>query len=274
MILEKTVKLIKQFYKIHEIVPPKITKVVVGLGYTGVEVSANSLEPVLGLASTLPSIVNITDCTKIEFAGSLTNRTLLELLNWSYELPSIKKIVGIAALNGASQHLLRVKTAYTTLKGDLIDQLKIKRDTKITVIGLMKPLVRKLSKYTKSITLVEDVISISPEFNQFNFKNNIEQLDDEDLFTDILFCTGTALINNTIDKILELFRNKARNIILIGPSASMIPDVLFDNGVKIVGGMEILDSEATLRVLQEGGGTKLFKQYGKKYNLIKSTLLP
>ncbi|MHA1992378.1 MAG: Rossmann-like domain-containing protein [Candidatus Hodarchaeales archaeon] len=37
----------------------------------------------------------------------------------------------------------------------------------------------------------------------------------------------------------------------------------------MVGGMEIVDSEATLRVLQEGGGTKLFKQYGKKYNLIK-----
>ena len=72
-----------------------------------------------------------------------------------------------------------------------------------------------------------------------------------------------------MEKILELFRNKARKIILIGPSASMIPDVLFENGVNIVGGMEIIDSEAILRVLQEGGGTKLFKQYGKKYNLIK-----
>ena len=49
----------------------------------------------------------------------------------------------------------------------------------------------------------------------------------------------------------------------------MIPDILFEKGVDIVGGMEIVDSEATLRVLQEGGGTKLFKRYGKKYNLIK-----
>jgi uncharacterized protein (DUF4213/DUF364 family) len=49
----------------------------------------------------------------------------------------------------------------------------------------------------------------------------------------------------------------------------MIPDILFDNAVDIVGGMEIFDSKATLQVLQEGGGTKIFKQYGKKYNLIK-----
>ena len=155
------------------------------------------------------------------------------------------------------------------MKGDLINQLKIKKDTSITVIGLMKPLIRKLSKNTKIITLIEDIIPISPEFNQFRIKKYIEELDPQDLFPDILICTGTVLINNTIEKILNLFRKKARKIILIGPSASMIPDILFEKGVDIVGGMEIVDSEATLRVLQEGGGTKLFKQYGKKYNLIK-----
>ncbi|MFW9875435.1 MAG: Rossmann-like domain-containing protein [Candidatus Thorarchaeota archaeon] len=37
----------------------------------------------------------------------------------------------------------------------------------------------------------------------------------------------------------------------------------------MVGGMEIIDSKATLRILQEGGGTKIFKKFGKKYNLIK-----
>ena len=98
---------------------------------------------------------------------------------------------------------------------------------------------------------------------------NIEKLKDEELYTDILICTGTALINNTIELILEKFKNRARKIILIGPTASMIPDILFDYGVDIVAGMKILNSDATIRVLQEGGGTKLFRKYGKKYNLIK-----
>ena len=133
----------------------------------------------------------------------------------------------------------------------------------------MKPLIRKIGKVTKSITLVEDSIPISAEFTEFKFRNQIEQLRSKEFSTDILICTGTALINNTFEKILDIFRNKARKIILIGPSASMIPDILFEKGVDIVGGMEIVDSEATLRVLQEGGGTKLFKRYGKKYNLIK-----
>ena len=95
MILEKTIKLIKQIYQESEIVPPKLTKVVVGLGYTGVEISTPALKPILGLASTLSSIIKATDCSKIEFAGNITTRNLSELLNWAYEPPSLKKIIGI-----------------------------------------------------------------------------------------------------------------------------------------------------------------------------------
>jgi uncharacterized protein (DUF4213/DUF364 family) len=66
-----------------------------------------------------------------------------------------------------------------------------------------------------------------------------------------------------------VFRKQAKYIVLIGPTISFLPDILFDKGVDIVGGMNIIDSESTIRALQEGGGTKIFKQYGKKYNFIK-----
>ncbi|MFX0106420.1 MAG: Rossmann-like domain-containing protein [Candidatus Hodarchaeota archaeon] len=269
MILEKTVELIKQIYKIRKNVPPKATKVVIGLGYTGVEVTAYAYEPFLGLASTLQSIINRTDCSKINFAGNLTNQSISELLSWSLELPSLKKIIGIATLNGVSQHLLRINNPYTQLEKDLLEYLEISEDTTVTFIGLIKPLIKSINRVTQLITIVEESIPISPEFNNLNFKQNIDQLKNEETFTDILFCTGTTLINNTLESILEKFKRKARKIILLGPTASMIPDILFDYGVDIVGGMEFFDSEATLKILQEGGGTKLFKKYGKKYNLMK-----
>ncbi|MFX0082516.1 MAG: Rossmann-like domain-containing protein [Candidatus Hodarchaeota archaeon] len=269
MILEKTVRLIKQIYEDHNIVPPKISNVVIGLGYTGVEVSNSGQKSVLGLASTLPSIINSADCSKINFAGNLTNKKLLELLEWSYLAPSLKKIIGIATINAASQHILRIYNPYSKMIGDPLNYLEIYQDTSITIIGLMKPLIRKLIKNTSSITLVEDTISFPEEFSEFNFRRNIVELENEEISTDILFCTGTSLINNTLEKILNLFRNKARKIIVMGPSVGLLPDVLFDCGVDIVGGMEITDSEATLKILQEGGGTQLFKKFGKKYNLIK-----
>jgi len=269
MILEKTVELVKQIYRIHKIVPPIATKVVIGLGYTGVEVTGYAYEPFLGLASTLPKIINSIDCTKIDFAGNLTNMKLSELLNWSTNPPSIKKIIGIAALNGVSQHIFRIMNPYNKLKKDLTEYFEIENDTSIIFIGLIKPLVRKISRLTKKLTIIEETPIISPEFNDFNLKRNINQLKDEDLYIDILFCTGTTLINNTLESILEMFKRKARKIVLIGPTASMIPDILFDHGIDIVGGMEIFDSNATIKVLQEGGGTKYFKKYGRKYNLVR-----
>jgi hypothetical protein len=33
--------------------------------------------------------------------------------------------------------------------------------------------------------------------------------------------------------------------------------------------MKILKSEATIKVVQDGGGTDIFKKYGLTYNLIK-----
>ena len=116
MILEKSVELIKQIYKIHKIVPPKVTKVVIGLGYTGVEVSAYAYEPFLGLASTLQSIIRKTDCSKIEFAGELTNFPLDKFLNWSFAAPSLEKIIGIATLNSVSQHILQIMNPYKTAR--------------------------------------------------------------------------------------------------------------------------------------------------------------
>ncbi len=269
MILEKTVNLIKRIYKIHKIIPPKITKVVVGLGYTGVEVSAYAYKPFLGLASTLQRIIQNTDCSKINFAGQLTNLPLNDVLNWSFEAPTLKKIIGIATLNGVSQHILRIINPYKKYNGDLLKILHINEDTKITFIGSIKPIIRKMNNITKLITIVEDTLSIPSEFKNFNLRRNINELENKDLNIDILICTGTALINNTLESILEKFKRQAQKIILIGPTASMIPDILFDYGIDIVGGMYIFDSEATLKVLQEGGGTKLFKNYGKKYNLIK-----
>ena len=269
MILEKTVSVIKQIYKIHRIIPPKITKVVVGLGYTCVEVSAYAYEPFLGLASTLPSVISKTNCSKINFAGELTNYSVSEILSWSYEAPSLKKIIGIAALNGVSQHVLKIINPYQKIESNLIDFFKINEKTTITFIGFIKPLIKEFSKISKLITIIEDSILISPEFKSFKFRHDINQIEDDEFFTDVLFCTGTTLINNTLEPILKKFKRKAQNIILIGPTASMIPDILFDYGVDIVSGMEIFDSNATIKVVQEGGGTKIFKKYGKKYNLIK-----
>jgi len=270
MILEKTLELLSQIYRYHKILLPKVSRVIVGLGYTGVELATYAYEPFLGVAQTLPSVIHDTDCSKINFAGKLTELSFTELITWSLEPLSLKKTIGIAALNAASQHILAVKNPYVELKEELIDYLNINEKTRINFIGFIGPMVKKINKITKNITIVDDNPITKTLSNEFNIKSNIDQLNEQEYNVDILFCTGTSILNGTFENIISIFKKNANHIVIVGPTISFIPDILFDYGVDIVGGMKILNSEATLKILQEGGGTRTFKKYGRKYHFIKS----
>ena len=269
MILENTVKLVLDIYKYHKILPPKVSKIILGLGYTGVELISYAYDPFLGLAATLPTIIQSRNCTKIDFAGNLTNKSFKELMSWSYQPPSLEKIIGIATLNAASQHILAVKNPYKEIEEDLLDFLKITKDTRIIFIGFMKPMIRNILSITKFVKIIDNNPVIKRTYQDISILNDIDDLKESELAIDILFCTGTSLINNTIERILSVFRKQAKYVVLIGPTISFLPDILFDKGVDIVGGLNIIDSESTIKVLQEGGGTRIFKRYGKKYNFIK-----
>lgn len=269
MILEKTIELVKQIYRYHKIVAPEITEVVIGLGYTGVEVAAYCYEPFLGVAQTLPNIIDNTNCSKIDFSGTLRERNITQLLGWSIGPPSLKKIIGIATLNAVSQHIFEIQNPYNEITEDIMSYLNINHNSSIMFIGFIEPMIKKASKITSFLTIVDDNPYIRQLSKRFSIKKDIRDLKENDLSVDVLFCTGSSLINNSLENILALFKKKASYIVLIGPTVSFIPDILFDSGVDIVGGFKIIDSKNSLKVLQEGGGMKDFKHYGRKFNFIK-----
>lgn len=263
MILEKTINLIFQIYRYHKILLPKVNRIVVGSKYTGVEILPFAYAPIVGLAYTFP------DTTTIENFQLLKEDSLIKLLKWSFEGPGLKKTIGIATLNAVSQHILQINNPYKKIKGDILDHLKINKEMSVTFIGSIKPMIKRISQITQNITIIEKIGEKVNEFKDFTLRSDINQLKLEQLSIDLLFCTGSSMINDTLEDILNLFRYKARKIVVIGPTASMIPDILFDSGVDIVGGMKIIDPSAVLKIIEEGRGTKAFKKYGKKYNLIK-----
>lgn len=69
---------------------------------------------------------------------------------------------------------------------------------------------------------------------------------------DVLIITGVTLVNHTLEGILEQAKTEAE-IALIGPTASMLPDPLFDRGVRLVGGVWVKQPDELLDVLAAGG---------------------
>ncbi len=77
---------------------------------------------------------------------------------------------------------------------------------------------------------------------------------------DYVFITGTAFINKTMPRLLELSRNA--KIILVGPSVPIAP-ILFNYGVAAMAGMVIINEKICWQAIREGGKTKAFKQGGQ-----------
>jgi uncharacterized protein (DUF4213/DUF364 family) len=73
-----------------------------------------------------------------------------------------------------------------------------------------------------------------------------------------LIITGSAIANGTIERLLQLPRN-AGQVAVVGPSASIIPDVLFMRRVSLIGGVIARDPDKAMQIVAEGGGTPKLK---------------
>ena len=73
-----------------------------------------------------------------------------------------------------------------------------------------------------------------------------------------LFFTGVTILKDTLPELLTLAKPGAE-ILVTGPTASMLPDALFEAGITMTGGILVTDADAALDILSEGGsGYHLF----------------
>lgn len=82
---------------------------------------------------------------------------------------------------------------------------------------------------------------------------------------DFVFITGSAFVNKTMPRLLELSRNA--HTVVIGPSTTM-SDVLFDYGADEVSGLMITDPAAAMHTAVFNGHRSIFK-CGSKLRLLK-----
>ena len=76
-------------------------------------------------------------------------------------------------MNAVSQHLFQIANdndwgnPYIRIKENLVDFLKIEKNTTVTFIGFVKPMIQKISRITQNILIIEDNPSISKSINNF-----------------------------------------------------------------------------------------------------------
>ncbi len=166
----------------------------------------------------------------------------------------IKAAVAIATLNALSAFCRErgLTDDYPVqIDRDAVDAVRMPAGSSVAVIGAFVPVLRKLKARGGRWWVIEQDPQTLKDDEMHHFvpaKRSEETIAE----ADVLIVTGVTLINHTLEGILAAARPDAE-IAVIGPTASMLPDVLFERGVRVVGGVWVKKADAVLDVLAAGG---------------------
>ena len=225
-----------------------VADVRIGLGYTGALLDNGRC----GLAYTFRQDTGPGCCVLTE-AGSLSGKPATELAEGAHARNLIVAAVGLATLNALAPPA-------PESAGDILDILSVGPADAVGMVGFFGPLVEPLKRMAKTLHIIEQREDLGPRV--------LPQGSSPHVLPDcqVVIITGTALLNRTLDGILDSCRG-AREIAILGPSTPLLPEVFAARGVTLLSGIEVIDSRRALRVISEGGGTRQLLDAIRKVSL-------
>lgn len=222
----------------------RIKDVRIGLAYTGVLLSTGHA----GVAYT--PIHELAGCSVLNYAGQIADKPALKILNFALSPRILESVVGVATANALSQMAFQAKPErYVSSDVDVLDLIK-PRD-RVSMVGYFGPLVPKILRKTRDIYVLERRSIIDDRVKIISSAEASLVLPS----SDVILISGSTLVNKTVNQIMRL-KGSAREVVLLGPTASVVPQPFFEKGVTVVMGVKITDVKKMLRVISEAGGTK------------------
>lgn len=180
-------------------------------------------------------------------ANGLAGSDALALARWWRDGDGVERTLGYAAVTALSRRLLDEAGLAPPAAADSIGGLDPRPGEHVGMVGFFPPLVKAITAAGARLTVVElraDLAGSHPGFEVTLDPAALRQCDK-------VLSTSTVLLNDTLDAILG-HCVRAREIVLIGPGAGLLPDALFARGVTGIGGSWIGDPDAFLAALAHG----------------------
>ena len=152
-----------------------------------------------------------------------------------------QRSLGMAAINAISQFVFKQSGYHLPSMDKTVSQLALKKGDHVGMVGYFPPLVKQMRDNGTRLTVLERDPFWLQEADEV-----IVTLDPEHLSEcNKVVCTGTVLVNQTVDSVLQHCRG-ARQILIVGPTVGCLPDPLFDRGLTMLGGNRVVDLEKFL----------------------------
>jgi uncharacterized protein (DUF4213/DUF364 family) len=241
----------------------KVERTVIGLFFSGVKLSSGDGGICFTPVKEIPEAVCCPSSARaIPGSGKLNDRPVGYYLEEMERNAPLKKALGIAVLNALSAACWRkmVPQGYGFEFGvDPLDNAEIPDDAYVVVVGALVPYIKMLKTRGQPFCILEKDTRTLKE-DEMQYYSPPEEANERIANADWLIITGTTLINDTLEDILGHARSGAE-IIMVGPTASMLPDAFFRRGVKTIGGISVIEPDKLLDTLIEAGSGYHF--YGK-----------
>lgn len=245
-----------------------IERVVIGIFFTGVKLSNG----VGGLCFTpikeIPEAVCCPSSLRaLPWSGKFRGRPVRVFLEALFDKSPMKRSIGIAVINALSATCWEQEppTDYSLERGhDALETVDIPDEGDVVVIGALVPILQRLKKRNKPYSVIEmDPRTLKPD--EMPFWVPVERTSEVVKKADLLVITGTSLLFHSLEPILAAVKPGAQ-IVIVGPTASMLPKAFFRRGVAVLGGDLVTRSDDLLDILSEGGSGYHF--FGKSADRI------
>jgi uncharacterized protein (DUF4213/DUF364 family) len=232
-----------------------IDRVVIGLFFSGAKLSNGSAGVSYTPVKDIPQAVCCpSSAGRIFDPLKVKGMQAAEVLTALTSKEPIKAAIAIATLNALSAICWErgLTDNYSIqMNIDAVDAVRMPAERSVAVIGAFVPILRKLKTRGGRWWVIEqDPQTLkSDEMDHFI---PADQFEKTVALADVLIVTGVTLVNHTLEPILNAARPDAE-IAVIGPTASMLPEALFERGVRVVGGVWVKKPGELLDVLAAGG---------------------
>ena len=250
-----------------------IERAVFGLFYSGVKLSSGHGGLCFTPVKEIPEAVCCPSSAKaMPLSGKLARRSARDYLDDVSSDNVLKRTLGIATMNALSAFLweedgtqLSNDTQYSIKTNvDAFDVFPIKVQSPTLVVGALVPMLRRLKEMNAPYFIAElDKHTLKDE----EIEHFIPANKSAEVIPDAgqLVITGTTVINGTLDELVAAAQPNTE-ILVTGPTVSMLPDVYFGAGITMIGGTIVTDADGTLDLLAEGGsGYHLFGKTAQRF---------
>lgn len=260
-LLEETVDLVYERLgeRIEGIV---VERAVFGLFFSGVKISTGHGGLCFTPVKEMPEAVCCPSSARVmPFSGKLSNVSVKRYLDDIFSDNVLRRTLGIATLNALSNYIWELEEDGEIESGehdykpvmpvDAFDEIDVGKYDKTVVVGALIPMLKKLIANNCDFTILEQDPRTLKE-REMKFYAPAEDAPKHVPDADLLVITGVTVLNGTLSGLLELARDDAE-ILVTGPTASMLPDVFFEKGVTMTGGIVVTDADELLDVISEAG---------------------